>query len=196
MRLALVFACVLGVAMPSVVAAQTSAAPPRTGPSFIYGISAGLGSRMMSGTFLSTQLPLGAGQPPSSLATGSIDLVGGIGVGRRVALLAIYEGGASLGDSQGWGTLAAHAAIRAWLASRVWVEGGGGIAELAFRPSAAVIPTRPTTRWWQPGVEAAAGYDLFRGPTVSMDLLVRYSEASFEGVRQQSVSVQFGLLGR
>lgn len=192
MRLAIVCASVLLVAMPSVAAAQTPS--PGSGPSWVYGLSAGLGRRTTTGTFLTTELPAGAAQPPSPRATASLDLEGGLAFGRRVALVAIYEGGAAINDAHGWGTFAAHAAIRGWLTPRVWIEGGAGVAELAFR--AGSTSTSPTTRWWQPGVEAAAGYDLFHGPTISMDVFVRYSEAAFEGLRQQSVSVQIGLLGR
>lgn len=190
MRFAL--ALVLAIAVPSVAAAQTPASA--SGLSWVYGISAGLGRRTTTGTFLAAELPAGAAQPPSPRATGSLDLEGGIGFGRRVALLAIYEGGASLSGANGWGTFAAHAALRGWIAPRVWAEGGAGVAELAFRNGSSSTST--TTRWWKPGVEAAAGYDLFQGPTVSMEIFVRYSVASFEGLRQQSVSVQFGLLGR
>jgi hypothetical protein len=85
--------------------------------------------------------------------------------------------------------------IRAWLTPRVWIEGGGGVTELAFR-AGSTSSNAPTTRWWQPGVEAGAGYDIFQGPTVSMEIFVRYHQASFDAVRQQSVSVQIGLLGR
>lgn len=178
--------------LPSRAAAQAPTSPSMG--LFLYGVSAGIGRRMTSGTFLPTEEPLGAGEPPSPRSTASIDLVGGLNLGPRVALVAMYEGGATLGDSHNWGTFAAHAAIRAWLARRVWVEGGGGVAELAFRASS--TPNTATTRWWQPGVEAAAGYDIFEGPTVAIQALVRYSEASFDAVRLQSVSVQVGLLGR
>lgn len=87
-----------------------------------------------------------------------------------------------------------HAALRGWVTRHVWIEGGGGLAELAYRPLA--NPTSPTDYWWAPGFEAAGGYEIFRGPTVTLHLFVRYAEARFETVRQQSVSVQVGLLGR
>lgn len=194
MRLVLVAACAFVLSVPAGAAAQIPAPASTSGPSWTYGVSAGLGRRMTTGTFLPAQLPIGATQPPSPRATASIDLVGGLSFGRRLAVLAMYEGGASLGDAHGWGTLAADAVIRGWVTPRIWIEGGGGVTELAFR--AGSTSTSPTSRWWQPGVEAGAGYDLFQGPTIAMEIFVRYHAASFEGVRQQSVSVQFGLLGR
>jgi|SRR5579864_4056724 len=177
--------------MPSAASGQS---PAGGAVSFVYGISSGVGRRAVTGAFTSSEEPAGAGQPPSPRMTASLDLNGGIRPVPWLAVMALYEGGAAFGDSHGWGSLAAHAVVRGWVTPRVWIEGGWGFAELAFRPSS--LPGSATSRWWAPGGEAAAGFDIFQGPTVSLNLFVRYSEARFDAVRQQSVSVQIGLLGR
>jgi hypothetical protein len=182
--------CGLLMLIPSAVAAQT----PAGAVTFVYGISTGVGRRTVTGAFTSSEEPTGAGQPPSPRTTASLDVIGGIRPAPRLAVMALFEGGAAFGESHGWGSLGAHAVVRGWVTSRVWIEGGWGLAELAFRPSS--TPGSATSRWWAPGAEAAGGFDIFQGPTVSLDLLVRYSEARFDAVREQTVSVQIGLLGR
>jgi len=185
-----VFTCGLLMVMPSAAAAQS---PTGDTASFLYGISTGVGRRTATGAFTSSEEPAGAGQPPSPRTTGSLELDGGIRPAARLAVMAIYEGGATFGDSHGWGSLAAHAVVRGWVTTRVWIEGGWGLAELAFRPSS--VPANAPSRWWAPGGEVAGGVDIFQGPTVSLNLFVRYSEARFDAVRLQAVSVQVGLLG-
>jgi hypothetical protein len=189
-RRAAVFACGLLMLIPADATAQ--GAPGAV--TFVYGISAGVGRRDTTGTFTPSEEPAGAGQPPSLRTTASLDLNGGLRVAPRLDLLALYEGGATISDSQGWGTLAAHAAVRGWVTTRVWIEGGWGFAELAFRPPS--LPGTAPSRWWTPGGEAAAGFDIFQGPTVAIDAFVRYSEARFDAVRQQSLSFQVGLQSR
>jgi hypothetical protein len=181
----------------AVVAAQTPApapAAPRALGTWFYGISAGGGRRSITGSFLAAEEPPNAGQPPSR-TTGEIDLDGGMGLGHRLAALGLYERSASFASGNGWGTFALHGVIRGWVTDRVWVEGGVGPTELAFR-TAANAATRVETRWWSPGVEAAGGYEIFQGPTVSLQVFVRYAEARFDGVRQQNISFQVGLIGR
>jgi hypothetical protein len=177
--------------VPAVAAAQTV---PRATGTWFYGISTGLGARTIAGTFSSSEEPAGAGQPPSSRTMGSLDLEGGLGLAGRLAVFATYEGGASLSDSHGWGTVAFHGSVRAWVTTRVWVEGGVGPAELAFRASS--TPGSSTVYWWTPGLEAAGGYEIFQGPTVTLHVFVRYTSARLDGVHMQSVSFQVGLLGR
>jgi hypothetical protein len=187
---AAVFMVGLWLLMPSVAAAQSAAGAA----TFVYGISTGVGRRTVTGIFTASEEPAGAGQPPSPRTTGSIELTGGIRPAPRMAVMALFEGGAAFGDSHGWGSLAAHAVVRGWVTTRVWIEGGWGLSELAFRPSP--VPGNAPFRWWAPGGEVAGGVDIFQGPTVSLNLFVRYSEARFDAVRQQTVSVQIGLLGR
>jgi len=187
---AAVFACGLLMLIPADATAQS--APGSV--TFVYGISGGVGRRNTSGAFTPSDEPAGAGQPPSPRTTASLDLDGGIRVTPRLDVMALYEGGATIRDSQGWGTLAAHVVVRGWVTTRVWIEGGGGFAELAFRPPS--LPGTSPSRWWAPGGEAAAGFDVFQGPTVAINLFVRYSEARFDAVRQQSLSFQVGLQSR
>ena len=188
---AVVFTCGVLTVLPSDAFAQSRAGGSVT---FIYGISTGVGRRTVTGAFTSSEEPAGAGQPPSPRTTGSLELSGGIRPAPRLAVMALYEGGAAFDDSHGWGSLAALAVVRGWVTTRVWIEGGWGLAELAFRPSS--LPGSATSRWWAPGGEAAGGFDIFQGPTVSLNLFVRYSAARFDAVREQTVSVQIGLLGR
>jgi hypothetical protein len=183
------------LALPSIAVAQTAPPPPppRGAGTWLFGISSGAGHRSVSGTFSAAQLPPGAGQPPAR-ATGELDLEGGIGLGHRIAAIALYERSAAFSDSQGWGTFAIHGVVRAWVAPRIWVEAGAGTAELAFKQPSTNPPV--ITHWWSPGFEAGGGYEIFQGPHVSIHAFARYSQATFNGVRQQSVSVQVGLLGR
>lgn len=191
MTRAAVFACGLLILIPSDAAAQS---PASGAVPFVYGISTGVGRRTVTGAFTSSEEPPGAGQPPSPRTIGSLDLSGGIRPATRLAVMALYEGGAAFGDSRGWGSLAALAVVRGWVTTRVWIEGGWGLRELAFRPSS--LPGSATSRWWAPGGEVAGGFDVFQGPTVSLNLFVRFSESHLDAVRQQTVSVQIGLLGR
>jgi hypothetical protein len=144
--------------------AAAAQSPAADAVSVVYGISTGVGRRTVTGAFTSSEEPAGA------------------------------EGGAAFGDSHGWGSLAAHAVVRGWVTTHVWIEGGWGLAELAFRPPS--LPGTAPSRWWAPGGEAAGGFDVFQGPSVSVNLFVRYSEARFDAVRQQTVSIQIGLFGR
>src|SRR5580693_3126082 len=123
------FTCGLLLLLPSAAAAQSPAGPV----SFVYGISTGVGRRTVTGAFSSSEEPAGAGQPPSPRTTGSLELEGGIRPAPRLAVMALYEGGAAFGDSRGWGSFAAHAVVRGWVTTRVWIEGGWGLAELALR---------------------------------------------------------------
>jgi hypothetical protein len=188
---AAIFACGLLTLIPATATAQST---PSGAVTFVYGISAGVGRRNTTGAFTPSDEPADAGQPPSPRTTASLDLNGGLRVAPRLDLMALYEGGATFGNSHGWGTLAAHVVLRGWVATHVWIEGGWGLTELAFRPSAA--PGSTTSRWWAPGGEAAAGFDIFQGPTVAINLFARYSEARVDAVRQQSLSFQVGLLAR
>lgn len=187
---AAIFACGLLMLIPANATAQSASGAV----TFVYGISGGVGRRNTTGAFGPSDEPAGAGQPPSPRTTAALDLNGGLRVAPRLDLVALYEGGATIHDSQGWGTLAAHVVVRGWVTTRVWIEGGGGPTELAFRPPS--LPGTAPSRWWAPGGEAAAGFDVFQGPTVAIEVFVRYSEARFDAVRQQSLSLQVGLQSR
>jgi hypothetical protein len=185
----------LSLAMPSVATAQASTPPPspRDTGTWLFGISTGAGHRAVTGTFLPAELPPGAGQPPPR-ATAELDLEGGIGLGRRIAALALYERSAAFSDNQGWGTFAIHGVVRGWITPRIWLEAGAGTAELAFRQPA----TSPAviTHWWRPGFEAGGGYEIFQGPRVVIHVFARYSTATFNDVRLQCIFFQVGLLGK
>jgi hypothetical protein len=188
-RFALTF-MLLGVA-PSVASGQT--APARTW-TLLCGLSAGGGRRSASGMFRPAAPPVGAGQPAAGQGVGVLDIDAGVGFGHRVAVLALYEmGGARQAGSGTWGTLGLHGAVRAWLLPHVWVEGGLGAVQLGYKPPSQVSTT--VSHWWAASPEAAAGLDVFQGPTVSMSLLARYATASFDGLRVTTFAVEVGLTG-
>jgi len=179
------------LAAPATALAQ---APARKGGSFLYGISFGAGRRSTSGTFDPSQLPVAAKQPPSPITVGALDLEGGITLARAFAVVGTFERRPTFGiPPGGWGTAGGHAALRAWIVPRVWVEGGVGPMELAYR---ADNPQLPTSRWWTAGYEAGGGYEIFQGETVTLHVFARYTTAMFEGLRVHTLTVQFGLLGR
>jgi hypothetical protein len=179
------------LAAPSIALAQT---PARKGGSWLYGISFGAGRRTNSGTFDPSQLPPTASQPPTPITVGALDLEGGITLSRAFAVVGAFERRFTFGSAPGgWGTAGGHAALRAWIVPRIWVEGGVGPMELAYR---ADNPQLPTTRWWTAGYEAGGGYEIFQGESVTLHVFARYTTGMFEGLRVQTLTVQFGLLGR
>jgi len=163
---------------------------------FLYGLSAGVGRRTTSGTLMAPELPVNSGQPPSEQTMGVFDLSGGVTLARRVGALVIFEqaGGATTSTGR-WGTLAFHGVVRGWVAPRVWIEGGAGTFDLAYR-----LPGQSgnngVTRLWAVSPEAAAGVDIFRGAHVTIGALGRYSTATFGDFRVSHFSVQVELLGR
>jgi hypothetical protein len=186
-------ALVLSVLSPAVAVAQP---PVQHKGMFLYGLSAGAGRRMTSGTFHSTSLPANAGQPPSDQTVGALDLSGGVTAASRLAVLALFEqaGGATT-DTGRWGTLGFHGVVRAWVIPRVWVEGGFGTLDLAFRPPEQ-SGTTAVTRFWAPSPEVAAGGSIFQGAHVTIGVLARYTTAMFDDLRVSHFSVQVELMGR
>jgi hypothetical protein len=184
---------VAALAVPVRAAAQSS---DGLGTIF-YGISAGLGERHVSGALPISALPATATQPPSR-AIGMIDLEGGVGLSKRVALIAVFDKGAALKNANNWGSLAGDAVIRAWVVEHAWVEGGLNVTELAFQPSICPVSPAPCSQahQWHAGFEAGGGYELFHGPTVTLHVFARYSQATFDGLRQRTFTIQVGLLGR
>ena len=163
---------------------------------FLYGLSVGVGGRNTSGTLNSAELPVNVGQPPDGQTIGVFDLSGGVTLGRRVGVIAVFEqaGGAETSTGK-WGTLAFHGSVRGWIAPRVWVQGGIGTFDLAYR-----LPGQSgnngVTRLWAVSPEASAGVDIFQGAHVTIGVLGRYSTASFGDFRISHFSVQVELLGR
>ena len=127
---------------------------------------------------------------------GVFDLSGGVTLGHRVGVLVIFEqaGGATTSTGK-WGTLAFHGVVRGWVAPRVWIEGGAGTFDLAYR-----LPGQSgnngVTRLWAVSPEAAAGVDIFRGAHVTIGVLGRYSTATFGDFRISHFSVQVELFGK
>ncbi|HEY6356982.1 MAG TPA: hypothetical protein VIX35_01985, partial [Vicinamibacterales bacterium] len=98
---AAVFACGLLMLIPADATAQ-SASAPGAAVTFVYGLSGGVGGRNTTGAFTLSDEPAGAGQPPSPRTTASIDLDGGLRVAPRLDVMALYEAGATIANSQGW----------------------------------------------------------------------------------------------
>ena len=151
---------------------------------------------MTSGTLSSPELPANVGQPPDGQTVAVLDLSGGVTLGHRVGVLALFEqaGGASTSTGK-WGTLGFHGLVRGWVARRVWIEGGVGTFDLAYR-----LPgqsgSNGVTRLWAVSPEAAAGVDIFQGAHVTIGVLGRYTTAAFGDFRVSHFSVQVELLGR
>ena len=179
------------VAVPAAARAQ---APERKGGSFLYGIALGAGRRTTSGEIAPSQLPPSAAQPPAAISVGALDIEGGVTLNSRLAVVGFFEGRTTFGGpSGGWGSAGGHAALRAWIVPRLWVEGGVGPMHLAYR---ADNPQTPTTQWWTAGYEAGGGYEIFQGPSVTLQIFARFTTATFEGLRVQTLTVEFGLMGR
>jgi hypothetical protein len=163
---------------------------------YLYGLSAGVGERTTSGTLHDASLPANVGQPPSSQTVGVLDLSGGFTFARRLGALALFEqaGGADTATGN-WGTLGIHGVVRAWVAPRVWVEGGVGSLMLGYR-----IPTgsgnNGVTRLWAVSPEVSAGGAIFQGEHVVIGVITRYAQGTFGDFTARQFSVQVELLGR
>ncbi|MEO8480585.1 MAG: hypothetical protein ABI634_00150 [Acidobacteriota bacterium] len=178
---------VLACASPAI--AQTTSA--RVSKLF-YGVSGGPGRGTVTGGIFA--LPEGAPPPDTNRRTVTLGLFGGVKLADAVGVLVVWDqtfgGKSSYGQ---WGSTAASVAGRLWLTHRVYVEAGGGLAELGYKP-----PTQTSgriSRFWSPGFETAAGVDLLKGPRVALTTLARYSAATFDGLRVRNFSVQIGLSG-
>ncbi len=179
--------------LPAVAAAQPAA---RHGGIFLYGISFGAARQTASGTLHAPEIPPAAGQPPSKQTVFALDLSGGVTLGRYVGLLALFEqsGGATTPTGR-WGALGFHGVARAWVTSRVWIEGGGGTIQLGYRlPSAS--GSYGVTRLWAPGPEVGAGVEVFQGAHVAIGVMARYTTAKPEDLKIERFSLQVELLAR
>jgi hypothetical protein len=163
---------------------------------YLYGISAGVGERSTSGTLHDASLPPNVGQPPSSHAVGVLDLSGGFTFAKRLGALALLEqaGGADTATGN-WGTLGIHGVVRAWVAPRVWVEGGVGSLMLGYRPPSG-SGNNGVTRLWTVSPEISAGGAIFQGEHVAIDVIGRYVQGAFDDFAVRHFSVQIELLGR
>jgi hypothetical protein len=189
-RLVLVLAVLVFPALASAQPANQEAGM------FVYGLSAGAGQRSTSGTLHSASLPANVGQPPDSQTVGVLDLSGGFTVARHVGALALFEqaGGATTSTGK-WGTLGIHGVVRAWIAPRVWIEGGVGSLMLGYRvPSGS--GNNGVTRLWAVSPEISAGGAIFQGEHVVIGVIGRYAEGAFDGLTVRHFSVQVELLGR
>jgi hypothetical protein len=185
LRIALAFVCML---------TATSALAQTRDVSLLYGISAGGGKRLTSGTFAAAALPSGVA-PPDDRAIGTLALTVGARYRERVALLAFWDQNFSDSDDDGhWGTGDIHASARVWLTRCLWAEAGGGASMLGYKPPTNVSTT--ITRDWSPGFNAAVGLDVIETPRVAIGIFGRYTRATFHGQEIQHVSIQVELMGR
>jgi hypothetical protein len=187
------------VAFATLVVALGLAAPARaqgaSSPStmVVYGVSAGGGQRRTSGVFDPAQLPAGAPQPAGYKTIGTLGFTGGVKFEDRVAVMGLWDqsfGGNTTGH---WGTSDFHAVLRLWVTSAVWVEGGGGASEMAYKgdPNTSVA----VNRFWAPGGEVAAGLDVFHTKHTALSILGRVTMANFNGLATNTFSLQVGLMG-
>ena len=172
-------------------AASAQSASPR---SILYGISGGPGRRTTNGTFAPTSLPAGATQVASDRTTAILALEAGIGIGRRVGLLGIWDQTFGGNGSTGrWGASSGSAVARAWPTRRVWLEAGGGVSGLGYK---AASGQASITRFWAPGLVAGVGAEVLQGRRVSVTALARVTRATFNGLTVNSLTFQMGLFGR
>lgn len=177
-------------AVPS-VSAQT---PDPRAPAFVFGVFGGPGRRTTSGAFDAATLPEGS-EAPADRKTASLGVQGGVKLLDRVAAMAVWNQ-TWQGDSVGgtWGSFTLHAVGRFWITRHLWVDAGGGLSELGFKPANDANPG--ITRFWAPGAQAAAGVDVLRGRRVAVTVAGRYSTATFNGLRLNDVVLEVGLFGR
>lgn len=188
------FVIVLVLALAAVPAfAQTSATRDL---SLLYGISAGGGKRLVSGTLDVGARPAGiVPAQPDERAIGTLALTVGARYRDHVALLAFWDQNFSGSDDDGhWGTGDIHASARVWLTRCLWAEAGGGASMLGYKPPTNISTT--ITRDWAPGFNAAIGLDVIETPRVAIGVFGRYVRATFHGQEIQQVSLQVGLMGR
>jgi hypothetical protein len=187
----LVLTMLIGGAAASSASAQ--AADPRA-PALVFGVFGGPGRRTTSGTFDDSALPADAEQP-SEQTTATLGLHAGVKFLDRVAAMAVWDQSwhnASAGGK--WGSFTLHAVGRVWITRRLWVEGGGGVSELGFKPANQANPG--ISRFWAPGGQASVGGDVLQGRRVAVTVAGRYSTATFNGLRIDDVVLQIGLFGR
>jgi hypothetical protein len=172
----------------------TSAFAQTRDVSLLYGISAGGGKRLVSGTLDTGARPAGVVTQPDDRAIGTLALTAGARYRDRVALLAFWDQNFSGSDDDGhWGTGDIHASARVWLTRCLWAEAGGGASMLGYKPPTNISTT--ITRDWAPGFNAAVGLDVIETPRVAIGVFGRYVRATFHGQTIQHVSVQVGLMG-
>jgi hypothetical protein len=164
--------------------------------SLLYGISAGGGKRLVSGTLELGARPAGVVPPePDDRAIGTLALTVGARYRDRVALLAFWDQNFSGSEDDGhWGTGDIHASARVWLTRCLWAEAGGGASMLGYKPPTQISTT--ITRDWSPGFNAAVGLDVIETPRVAIGIFGRYMRATFHGQAIQHVSLQVELMGR
>lgn len=185
-------ACAIVLAWPGRVDAQTSTPSPVT---LVYGISAGPGRRTTTGTFLPAALPAHASPLDGGRNGGLLTLEAGAEVRRRIAFMAEWDQTIAANSGEGrWGMTTLVGTARVRVMPRIWIEGGGGAAQLGYRPprdAAAGV-----SRFWAPARAVAAGVDVLQGPRVSVTACARYSTATFHGQTVTTLSFQVGLAGR
>jgi hypothetical protein len=195
MRVSAVHSVVLTLLIVGAGASPVSAQArdPRA-PALVFGVFGGPGRRTTSGTFDASNLPDDAEQP-SGRTTATLGLHAGVKFLDRVAAMAVWDQ-TWQGDSAGgkWGSFTLHAVGRVWITRHLWVEGGGGVYELGFKPANEANPG--ISRFWAPGGQASVGADVLQGRRVAVTVAARYSTATFDGLRIDDVVLQMGLFGR
>ena len=168
--------------------------PDRKAPALVFGVFGGPGRRSTSGTFDASVLPDDAEQP-SARTTATLGVHAGVKFLDRIAAMAVWDQ-TWQGDSAGgkWGSFTLHAVGRVWITRQLWIEGGGGVSELGFKPANEANPG--ISRFWAPGGQASIGGDVLQGRRVAVTVAVRYSTATFNGLTINDVVLQVGLFGR
>jgi hypothetical protein len=179
------------LSFPRFASAQTATDQPR----FLYGLSVGPGNRSTDGQLPPSTVPPGAAQPGFHGLSTTFGMEGGVLITPRLAATTFFDQTFGPGSGPGhWGTADWHGTVRGWMTRRIWLEAGGGLAGLAYKPRQNVSVT--ITRLWSPGFSAAAGAEVLRGAHVSLNVYARYTTSEFDGLKVRRFSAQIGLLGR
>jgi len=179
------------LSLPCLATAQTTPDPPR----FLYGLSIGPGNRSTDGELPPSMVPPGAAQPGFHGLSTTFGIEGGVFITPRIAATTFVD--QTFGPSSGpgnWGTTDWHGTLRGWVTRKIWLEAGGGLAGLAYKPPPNV--SVDITRAWSPGFSAAAGMEVLRGAHVSLNVYARYTASEFDGLKVRRISLQIALLGR
>jgi len=179
------------------VCAWAQAGTPPTVPAdpdavrWLYEVSAGAGQRSSEGRL--TSPPSGAPDPASLRWIASVALVGGA-TKNRFSLLGGFDIAAGRQTGNGfWGGMGVFGLGRVQATHRLWLEAGGGAAQLAYRPPPQL--SLVSQSYWGPEVVGGGGWQIFRTSDFAMSLQGRIASARFDTLTVRTVSFQLGLTG-
>jgi hypothetical protein len=183
----------LGLALalvPTLASAQSTPPTPLT-PKWLYEVSFGVGHRDSSGHLASP--PAGAPDPADLRWTATVGLGGGVKQG-RLSVLGTFDTTAGRQTGTGfWGGMGVYGLGRVEVTRWLWLEAGGGVAELSYRPPPQISVV--TQGFWGPQVVGGAAWQLFRSNDIALSLMGRVTRATFDGLKVRTMSIQLAITG-